>query len=107
MLPEPVDNLRLRYTGQYVAVQATRPDLLRFQGKIGQVKTVNFNGRALVQFDDDSSRGWYDLSPADLQIVERPPPKPAPHKPEPAKTAPKPAAGKHPGQPPAPGKTES
>jgi hypothetical protein len=48
---ERIEKLKEQYTDQYVAVDASRPELARFKGVVGQVKTVNCNGRALVEFD--------------------------------------------------------
>ena len=98
MQPERVEKLRLEYTDQYVAVEGDLPRLARFKGKVGQVRTINVNGRALVEFDDD--RGRYDLELDYLKVVDKPKPKeppakaaktapPAPTKPEEAKPEPK------------------
>lgn len=92
MLFEQVEQLKRRYTDQYVMVASERPDLARFQGVVGQVKAVNCSGRALVQFDVNNDRGWYDIPVDQLKIVDKPPPKPpekkAPAaKPQAAKTA--------------------
>jgi len=76
MLPEQIEQLKRRYTDQYVMVAGERPDLARFQGVVGQVKAVNCNGRALVQFDAHNDRGWYDIAVEHLKIVDKPPPKP-------------------------------
>jgi hypothetical protein len=81
MLPEKIEQLKRQYTDQYVAVDATRPELARFGHLVGQVKTVNMTGRALVQFEGDNNRGWYDIAPEFLKIVEKPPPGPAEKKP--------------------------
>jgi len=89
MLREQVETLRREYTDKYVAVVGGRADLARFQGMVGQVKTVNLSGRALVQFDADGDRGWYDLAVEHLKVVEAPPPKTAEKK---AETAGKPKA---------------
>lgn len=67
-----IQRLRLEYTDQYVVVDGRRPELARFKGKIGRVITINWNGRALVQFDSGSDRGWYDLDLDDLRVVEPP-----------------------------------
>lgn len=67
-----IQSLRLEYTDQYVVVEGRRPDLARFKGKVGRVITINWNGRALVQFDSGSDRGWYDLDLDDLRVVEPP-----------------------------------
>jgi hypothetical protein len=81
MLPEQVEKLRQQYTDKYVAVDTARPELARFKGVVGQVKTVNMSGRALVQFDANNDRGWYDIALEDLKVVDKPPPKPPPPKP--------------------------
>ena len=98
MLLREVEELKRQYTDQYVVVEAVRPALARFKGIVGQVKTVNMSGRALVEFDADNNRGWYDIEPGLLKIVDKPPPKPV-EKPE-KKPAPAPGA-------PAGAKTES
>ncbi len=92
MSAEEIDKLRAQLTDQYVVVQGDRPELARFQGQTGQVKTVNCSGRALVEFDGFSNRGWYDIAPDYLRIVPKPEPK-LPEKPA-AKAAAKPAVAK-------------
>jgi hypothetical protein len=77
MSPEAIDRLRAELTDQYVVVQGDWPELARFQGQTGQVKTVNCNGRALVEFDGSGNRGWYDIAPDYLRVVSKPEPKPA------------------------------
>jgi len=67
-----IQNLRLEYTDQYVTVNSPRPELARFKGKIGRVITINWNGRALVQFDSGADRGWYDIDLDDLRVVDPP-----------------------------------
>jgi hypothetical protein len=81
MLPEQIEQLKRQYTDKYVAVDATRPELARFAHLTGQVKTVNMNGQALVQFEGDNNRGWYDIDPEFLKVVEKPPPESAEKKP--------------------------
>jgi hypothetical protein len=71
MLPEEVDKLRVEYTGRQVMVDAQRPELARLAGKLGCVKSVNFNGRALVQFEGPD-QGWYDIDPEFLKVVDKP-----------------------------------
>lgn len=92
MLPQEIEKLRQQYTDQYVVVDASQPEWVRFKDVVGQVKTVNFNGRALVQFDADSNRAWYDVDLGLLTIVDKPAPKVVEKKPVAAK--PKPAAEK-------------
>jgi len=75
MLRERVENLKQEYTGQYVVVDSDRPDLARFNGRTGQVKTINMGGRALVEFQGKKDRGWYDIELDFLKVVDRPEPK--------------------------------
>jgi hypothetical protein len=82
---ERIEELKRQYTDQYVVVDASRVELARFKDMVGQIKTVNFNGRALVQFDADSDRGWYDIALDYLKVVDKPEPKPVPVKATPAK----------------------
>jgi hypothetical protein len=49
------------WTDQYVEVDASRPELARFAGRVGRVVTVNCNLRALVEFatgEKDPKLGW-------------------------------------------------
>ena len=85
---ERIDRLKEQYTDQYVVVDASRPELARFRGVVGQVKTVNYNGRALVEFDADSNRGWYDIELDFLKIVDKPEARPAEPKGKPAAVKP-------------------
>ncbi len=71
MLPEQVDRLREQYTDQYVAADTSRPELARFAGRVGQIKTINMNGRALVQFEG-ADRAWYDIDLVHLKPAEKP-----------------------------------
>jgi hypothetical protein len=95
MFAEQIEKMKRDYTDKYVMVDATRPELARFRDIVGRVKTVNMNGRALVEFDDyHVNIGWFDIAPEYLKVVDKPPPK-AP-KTEAKKAAPKaaPAAKK-------------
>jgi hypothetical protein len=94
MLPERVEKLRLEYADQYVAVEGDLPGLARFKGKVGQVRTINVNGRALVEFEND--RGRYDLELDYLKVVDKPKPKEPPAKvaKKPTPAPPKPAEAK-------------
>lgn len=94
MQSERLEQLKSQYLDQYVVADASRPGLVRFQGLVGQVKMINCSGRALVQFDGRSDRGWYDLEVEALQVVDKPEPPAAPAKAVPAKPAAKtPPAG--------------
>ena len=62
MVFEHAEKLKTEYTDKYVIVDQERPELIRFNGLTGTVRTVNMNGRALVEFDGHENIGWYDLS---------------------------------------------
>jgi hypothetical protein len=51
--------LKREWTDQYVMVNPDRPELQRFHGIVGRVVTVNFNNKALIDFQDG---GWYDIA---------------------------------------------
>jgi len=82
MFSDTVEQLKSQYTDKYVKVDARRPELARFRDAVGQVKTVNMNGRALVEFlDYHLNIGWFDIDLSCLTVVE-PPPKEVTAKPE-------------------------
>jgi hypothetical protein len=56
---ERCEELKREWTGQFVKVNPERPELKRFADLIGHVITVNYNGKALVDFADG---GWYDIT---------------------------------------------
>lgn len=51
--------LRREWTDQLVEVNADRPELKRFSGVVGRVVTVNWNLKAVIDFQDG---GWYDIA---------------------------------------------
>jgi hypothetical protein len=71
---DQIEKLKTDLTDKYVLVDATIPELARFEGHVGQVKTVNMNGRALVQFDTWNNIGWYDIDVDCLRVVAKPDP---------------------------------
>jgi hypothetical protein len=89
-----IERLKAEWTDKYVVVESRAPELARFARTTGIVKTVNMNGRCLVEFDQFNNIGWYDIDPSCLKIVPKPLPKPAETKEKPAAkpAAPKPAA---------------
>jgi hypothetical protein len=90
---DQIEKLKVDLTDKYVVVDASIPELARFGGHVGQVKTVNMNGRALVQFDTWNNIGWYDIEVDCLRVVPKPDPAAAEaKKAETKKEAPKPAA---------------
>jgi hypothetical protein len=76
MVFDYIEKLKQQYTDRYVAVDDSRPELRRFAGLTGTVKTVNMNGRALVQFDGHNNVGWYDIDIDFLRVIDQPLPKP-------------------------------
>src|ERR1700754_1125835 len=74
---ETVERLKRDYTDKWVTVDTATPELRRFVGLSGQIKTVNMNGRALVQFDNPVDISWYDIDLSYLKVINAPPPKKA------------------------------
>ena len=66
---EARQRLREEWTGRRVTIASTSPRLARFAGKTGVVKTINQNGRALVQFAGTEDIGWYDIDPVELRLI--------------------------------------
>mgnify|MGYP003344945668 CR=1 FL=1 len=75
MMFERIEELQRKYTDKYVIVDESRPELRRFRGMTGTIKTINMNGRALVEFDGNNNIGWYDIEIDFLKIVDQPAPK--------------------------------
>ncbi len=75
MVFEEVERLQREYTDKYVMVNAERPELARFADTVGIIKTINYNGRALVEFlDYHLNIGWYDIGLDYLKLVPKPDP---------------------------------
>jgi hypothetical protein len=53
------ESLKREWTDQFVEVNPDRPELGRFRGIVGRVVTVNYNNKAVVDFQDG---GWYDIT---------------------------------------------
>jgi hypothetical protein len=83
MVSDRIEKLRQEYADKYVVVEGERPELARFKEVVGQVRTINFSSRALVQFDANNNRGWYDIGLDYLRVVDKPEAK----SPEPKKKA--------------------
>ena len=71
MSNERIEKLKLEYTGQLAEVDSDRPELARWAGSRGRVRTINYNGRALVQFDDPD-QGWHEIELDDLKVIDPP-----------------------------------
>jgi len=91
-----IEKIKQEYTDKYVVVDGSRPELARFGDVVGQVRTVNMSGRALVEFlDFHLNTGWHDIDLDYLKVVNKPKPqekKPAAKKPAAKPGAKKPAA---------------
>ena len=72
MVFEQIEKLKVEYTDKYVVVDADRPELRRFKSMTGVVRTINMNGRALVEFDAFQNIGWYDIDLDFLRVVDKP-----------------------------------
>ena len=75
MVFEHIEKLKRQYTDKFVVVDDNCPELRRFDGMTGTVRTVNMSGRALVEFDAYNNIGWYDIDVDFLKVVEAPLPK--------------------------------
>lgn len=64
---EQQDSVRKNWIDQFVQVNENRPELKRFAGVIGRVVTVNYNGRAIVDFQDGA---WYDIPASEDYLVK-------------------------------------
>jgi len=53
------EQLKAEWTDQYVRVNPERIELKRFADVVGRVVTVNWNNKAVIDFQDG---GWYDIS---------------------------------------------
>lgn len=76
MVFEHIEKLKQEYTDKYVIVDGSRPELRRFGGLTGTVRTVNMSGRALVEFDAYNNIGWYDIDVDFLKVIDQPLAKP-------------------------------
>lgn len=54
--------LKREWTDRLVLVKPEREELKRFEGRVGRVVTVNWAGKAIVDFADGA---WYDIPASD------------------------------------------
>lgn len=66
------ERLKKQWTDVYVRVRPGFPELQRFAGHTGQVRTVNMNCRLLVEFDLPADISWYDIAPECVEQIARP-----------------------------------
>lgn len=55
---DTAEELKRVWTDRLVMAKADKPELKRFEGRVGRVVTVNWAGKALVDFCDGA---WYDI----------------------------------------------
>lgn len=63
--PSETEALKRTWTDRFVRVKPGHPEYARFVGKVGRVVTVNFGGKAIVDFADGA---WYDIPATDLHL---------------------------------------
>jgi hypothetical protein len=63
---EEAEQLKAEWTDKFVRVKPHFEQYKRFEGKVGRVVTVNYGGKALVDFADGA---WYDV-PATSDYLE-------------------------------------
>lgn len=63
------DALKKEWTDQFVKVKEDRPELKRFAGIVGRVVTVNWSGKAIIDFQDG---GWYDITASEDCLTKLP-----------------------------------
>jgi hypothetical protein len=84
------DHLKATWTDRFVRVKPGFPQYARFEGRVGRVVTVNYAGRALVDFADGA---WYDI-PASDEYLEAVPPEEAKGKYDPTANSAQPRPGR-------------
>ena len=67
---DEAESLKAEWTDKYVRVREGLPEYARFAGMIGRVVTVNYGGRAIVDFADGA---WYDIPATDAHLEVVPP----------------------------------
>jgi hypothetical protein len=65
-----MDELRRAWTDRLVVARTERPELKRFEGRVGRVVTVNYSGKAIVDFADGA---WYDIPASEEYLTVLPP----------------------------------
>ena len=65
---DQAEELKRTWTDKLVRVKPGFPQYARFEGRVGRVVTVNYGGKAIVDFADGA---WYDIPATDeyLEVV--------------------------------------
>lgn len=66
---DKMDELKRVWTDRHVLARAERAELKRFEGKVGRVITVNYGGKAIVDFADGA---WYDIPASEEYLTVLP-----------------------------------
>ncbi len=64
------EELKREWTDKHVIIRPGVPELKRFDGLVGRVRTVNMNCRLLIEFDTPADISWYDVDPLFVTIVD-------------------------------------
>jgi hypothetical protein len=59
------EKIKREWTDQFVRINPQHSELKRFDGLVGRVVTVNWNNKAVIDFQDG---GWYDIT-ADVEYL--------------------------------------
>ena len=62
---DEAEALKRAWTDKYVRVKPGRAEYERFAGMVGRVVTVNYGGKAIVDFADGA---WYDIPATDAYL---------------------------------------
>jgi hypothetical protein len=65
--PARIESLKTEWTDRYVRANTAVPELARFGQTVGRVVTVNWNGKAIVDFQDG---GWYDITASETYLTK-------------------------------------
>ncbi len=63
---DTAEQLKHEWTDRLVMAKPDKPELKRFEGKVGRVVTVNWAGKAIVDFADGA---WYDIPASDEYLT--------------------------------------
>ncbi|WP_020470810.1 hypothetical protein [Zavarzinella formosa] len=82
--PTTLEDLRDKWTDQFVRANPDKPEHKRFEGRVGRVVTVNWSGKAIIDFADGA---WYDLPASEEYLTLVPADDPAKTKYDPKRTS--------------------
>lgn len=64
---DKAEDLKREWTDQFVKVNPEQPELKRFAELVGRVVSVNYSGKALIDFADG---GWYDITASEAFLTK-------------------------------------